>query len=110
MRLAPGTSSLKPVSKNTTIFICYGTRDGMNAEQRAASKERGALWLSMHDNPLEYTWPVSGCGVILLDCAPMDESRAQLLGLAIKRDGGEALNWTNFSTNNTSYVTGGNND
>ena len=110
MNLAPGASTLRPASKNATIYICYGTHDGKSARQRAEGKERGALWLSMHDDPLEYTWPVNGCGVILLDRAPMDEARAQLLGLAIKRDGGEALMWTNFSTNNTSYVIGGNND
>ena len=108
MRLAPGSSELKTPANNKTIYICYGTKDGVTAEQRANMKSQGALWLPAGKDPMDFLWPVNGCGVILMDYAPLNEHTAQLLGLAVKRDGGESLIWANFPADDSSLIFGNN--
>lgn len=105
MKMALGSESLKTTRTNRTIYVCHGTRDGVTAEQRANLKERGALWLEPRACPTDSFWPVDGCGVIVLDYAPMDERTAQLLGLALKRDGAlPGTVWANIAANSSSVI------
>lgn len=105
MKIAPGGNELRIPRNNTTAYVVYGTRDTLTAEQRANMMSQKAMMLTPGTDPADLYWPVGGCGVILLDYGPMSERTAQLLGLALKRDGGEGLIWANMVTGNTTHVT-----
>ena len=99
----PFSNDLKIPKNNPTIYILAGT----DKWERAQKRKGRCVILPDDAAPEDFTWPVKGCGVILLDNGPLDENTAQRLGLAVKRDGAECLIWNNRVSGVTSFVVGG---
>ena len=100
--LAPFSKQLRVPKNNRTVYIVSGA----NPWERARMRGNRCLVLPHNMDPWDLEWPVSGCGVILLDYEPLDEDTAQLLGHALKRDGADEAYWCNHVANMTTYLFG----
>ena len=72
---------------NRTVYLAIGR----GSHERALRSPLPFLWLPDSVDPLDYQYPVRGCGVIIYDGGRISEARYARLLCVLHEDGAEAV-------------------
>lgn len=108
MKLPPYARQMNVPRDNKTVYVFVGWFSRKQANN--ITQMRGMV-LPDGECPYDYTWPVQGCGVIVMDYVNMDDRGAMTLACALRDAGAESVIWANFIKNETGFlIEGKNND
>ena len=88
-----GRQAAIPANNATAyVFVDWFSWEHGNQITRA----RGMIFLP-NESPSRYTWPVRGCGVIIMDYVGTPINVIAALALELKRSGAEAVHHVDFT-------------
>ena len=101
MPLAPYAKKMRVPRDNDTMYVFAGW---FSHEQCTNIASMRGMVLPEGTCPYDYTWPVKGRGVIVMDYTGMDQMAAMTLGEALKDAGAEEVIWQDFARQDTNFL------